>query len=150
VVAGVATLGLHPLGLIVAAVQGSGSIVLLTVVGVWLSVKCRTVARATVYFVVWVLGLWLGPVALSPLATALVDAVGFGEWGDVIGRFVLELSPPVGIWNGLVGWQEIRNPAPGEDYLEALVGGILAGLVYLALAVVLGSDAVRTFEREGR
>lgn len=147
VVVGVGALligGVHPLGFAVAAVQVVGWLAFTNTLGLWLSVGCRTATRATVYLIVWVLALWIGPLVLMPLVVA--------AFGDV-GGTVSALSLPVGLWEGMFSWREFTEEMSGRDMqtrrMTKLVGA-LAGLGYGAGAALLWLDAVRRFEKEGK
>jgi ABC-type transport system involved in multi-copper enzyme maturation permease subunit len=136
--------GVHPLGFVVAAMQVVGWLVLTTTLGLGLSVGCRTATRATVYLIVWVLALWIGPLVLTPLTVAV--------FGDV-GGAVSALSLPVGLWEALFSWREFAEEASGRNMQEWRMGklvGMLAGAGYAAGAGVLWLAAVRQFEREGK
>ncbi len=136
--------GVHPLGFAVGGVQVAGWLAFATTLGLWLSVRCRTVTRATVYFLVWVLGLAIGPLVLTPLAVA-----AFGDAGGAVAA----VSPPVGTWEGLFRWSEFAEEATGRDAAEwrlTRLAAALAGVAYAAGAGLLWLDAVRRFEREGK
>jgi ABC-type transport system involved in multi-copper enzyme maturation permease subunit len=136
--------GVHPLGFAITAVQVVGWLALTTTLGLWLSVVCRTATRATVYLIVWVLALWIGPLVLTPLVVAV-----FGH----VGGSVSALSLPVGLWEGLFSWREYDEEAFGrypESWRAAKAVAALAGLGYAAGAALLWVAAVRQFEREGK
>ena len=136
--------GVHPLGFAAAAIQVVGWLAFTTTLGLWLSVGCRTATRATVYLIVWVLALWIGPLVLMPLIVAV-----FGH----VGGSVSALSLPVGLWEGLFSWREFDEEGFGrypELWRMTRAVGMLAGLGYAVGAGVLWLDAVRRFEREGK
>ncbi|HET6572591.1 MAG TPA: ABC transporter permease subunit [Fimbriiglobus sp.] len=129
--------GVHPLGFAATAVQVVGWLAFTNTLGLWLSVGCRTATRATVYFLVWVLALWIGPLVAAPLFAAV------GDKTDA----VLAFSLPVGLWGGLFSWREFVEDAVEWPFQSAAV---LAGLGYAVGAGLLWRAAVRRFEREGR
>jgi ABC-type transport system involved in multi-copper enzyme maturation permease subunit len=136
--------GVHPLGFAAGAVQAVGWLALATTLGLWLSVRSRTVTRATVYFLVWVLALWVGPLVLTPLYVAVA-----GDQGSAVAA----LSPPVGVWEALFGWLEFAEEATGrraEEWRATRWAAALAGVAYAVAAAVLWLDAVRRFEDEGK
>jgi ABC-type transport system involved in multi-copper enzyme maturation permease subunit len=136
--------GVHPLGFMAAAVQVVGWLAFTNTLGLWLSVGCRTATRATVYLIVWVLALWIGPLVLMPLVVAVIGHVG---------ESVMALSLPFGLWEGMYSWRDFAEEFSGRRAplwrMTKLVGA-LAGLGYAAGAGVLWLDAVRRFEREGK
>jgi ABC-type transport system involved in multi-copper enzyme maturation permease subunit len=136
--------GVHPLGLVVGLVQVAGWLAFTVMLGLWLSVRCRTVTRATVYFLVWMLALWLGPVVLAPVADVFDERLGY---------LTLQFSLPVGVGEGLFGWGDVADEANGRrwsQWVAARLVGAGAGVLYAALAGQLWVGAVRKFEREGR
>jgi ABC-type transport system involved in multi-copper enzyme maturation permease subunit len=138
------TAGLHPLGLIVGLLQIAGWLAVTVSLGLWLSVRCRTVTRATVYFLVWMLALWLGPVVLAPVADVFNERYGY---------FTLQFSLPAGAGEGLFGWGDLADEASGRRWPQWVAGrivGACVGVLYVALAGLLWLGAVRAFEREGR
>ncbi len=130
--------GVHPFGFAIAAAQVAGWLAFTNSLGLWLSVRCRSATRATVYFIVWVLVLWVGPLMAAPLLVAVS-----GDRGEA----VLALSLPVGLWDGLFSWREFVEDAVGWPFQWA---GVMAGLGYAVGAGLLWLDAVRRFEREGK
>ena len=149
-VVGLFTGGVHPVGFVAGLVQAAAELAFLAALGVWLSVKCRTVNRATVIFLVWVLGLVFAPVIAALVVPVLADAAGFGFWAESAATVVRQLSPPVGLWNGLFAWDEFDAPRGPEPLWVEAIGWALAVGVYALAAVWLGADAVRAFEREGK
>ncbi len=136
--------GVHLLGFVGAGLQIVGWLALSDTLGLWLSVRCRSVTRATVYFAVCVLVLWFGPLVLTPLATALA-----GDAGEVTAA----LSLPVGVWTDLFSWSEfaeMRAALHAETWRMTRVAGAVAGVLYLGAAALLWLDAVRRFEKEGK
>jgi hypothetical protein len=122
----------------------------LAALGVWLSVKCRTVNRATVIFLVWALGIVFAPVIAALVVPVLAEAAGFGLWADAAATVVRQLSPPVGLWNGLIAWEEFGQPKSTEPLWVEATGWVVATVVYALTALGLAADAVRGFEREGK
>jgi hypothetical protein len=115
--------------------------------GMWLSVRCRTPARATGYF----LGTLLAVSFLPPLASPLVRAsvTTRGEPGaDLVEAAVDGLSPIWGAWNGLPHRDDWE---PDTRSAAAKVAGSLTGSVVVGLAgAALWWAARRRFEDEGR
>lgn len=148
--AGLFSGGVHPVGFAAGVAQAAAELAFLAALGVWLSVKCRTVNRATVIFLVWALGIVFVPVLAALVVPVLMDAAGFGAWADAAATVVRQLSPPVGLWNGLMAWDEFNDPRQTANLWVEAGGWALAAGGYGLAAVGLGLDAVRVFEREGR
>ena len=131
--AGVATGGLHPLSLVLVIpfMLSLGALVIAW--GMWLSVKCRTVMSATGWFLVSLLGLLFGPMALGSLARAL----GYSESGQVVESF----SPPI-------AWDQATFSLPQGLVSESWTALII--VEYVAVAVVLWVLTTRRFEDEGK
>jgi ABC-type transport system involved in multi-copper enzyme maturation permease subunit len=134
--------GVHPIGWAVVVAQLAGFLVFAAAAGLYLSVACRTVTRATVYFLVLAFAAWLVPVLAGPLAGLLYDG---GE------GVVTQFSLPVGVWTNAFRWDEFP-PRPSEVsvWWQVRAAGVVAGLAYLAAAGGLWAAAVRRFEREGK
>jgi len=143
VVAGAATLlgGIHPMGLVEGLVQVAGWLTLLASLGVWLSVQCRTVTRATVYLLLWVVALVFGPLILSPM----VDAF----W-PTSGQLVRELSLPVGVWEAFFSWGDYRQRDRALFWHESQLMRIGAGLGYTGFAGLFWLAARHQFAGEIR
>jgi ABC-type transport system involved in multi-copper enzyme maturation permease subunit len=135
--------GVHPAGLVLGLLQTAAFLACAVTAGLWLSVRCRTVTRATVYFMLWMLGTWVGPVVLAPVVGVLVG--GTGDAGEV----VLSLSPPVGVWFGLFAWGEPPDPDRDPLWWARQGMGAVAAVGYLAVAGLMWLDAVQVFGREG-
>jgi ABC-type transport system involved in multi-copper enzyme maturation permease subunit len=110
--------------------------------GVWLSCRCRTVERATGYFLAAVLAAAILPPLVGPLVrNSFPDprspAAGFAK------AMTDGLSPVMGAWNAL---PTAHNPRPGEEVLPGFVGAVVAAL----LGAILWRAAVRRFDREGK
>lgn len=115
--------------------------------GIWLSVRSRTSARATGYFLAALLTAWFLPPMAAPLVRDTFTARGELA-ADLVEAAVEGLSPIWGAWNGLPDRREwdvdIATAAAG-------VAGSLTGAVAVGLAgAACGWAAVRRFEREGR
>ncbi|WP_420841930.1 ABC transporter permease [Fimbriiglobus ruber] len=131
--------GVHPLGYIATVVYVVGLLAFFVTLGLWLSVRCRSATRATVYFIVWSLSLVFLPVVLTPFG----EMFGFD---NVTARF----SPPVTLWYGLFGWSQFNNDYEYETCWISILTCTAAGVVLAGMAWVLWVSAVRTFEREGK
>ena len=142
-VAGAATLlgGIHPIGLFEGLIQVVGWLVLMASLGVWLSVQCRTVTRATVYLLLWVVALVFGPLILSPM----VDAF----W-PTSGSLVRELSLPVGVWQAFFSWDDYAERSRALLWTESQLMRIGAGLGYAGFAGLFWLAARQQFAGEVR
>lgn len=144
---GVFTAGLPPVVALTTPVLVVGWVAAALGFGMWLSVRCRTPARAAGYF----LGAILTAAFLPPLVAPLVrDSVAVrGEAGAALVEAAADgLSPVWGAWNGLPNrddWDaDTRSAAAG-------VAGSLAGAVAAGLAgAAFWWAALRRFENEGR
>jgi hypothetical protein len=135
--------GIHPIGWAVVMVQLVGFAGFAAALGLYLSVACRTVTRATVYFLAVVFAAWLVPVLAGPLAGLMVPS------GD---NLVYQFSLPVGTWTNAFRWDEFP-PRPDDKevwWWVTRAAGVLAGGAYLVWAGGLWLAAVRRFEREGK
>ena len=146
-VAGGALLAAHPVGLAVAVAQAASFLVFADTLGLWLSVRCRTVVRATVLLLVGLMGAWIGPLLLAPLVAA---AAGGGPPGRIVSDAVATLSLPVGVWTSLMTWQEYRDPRLPFETVRTLLAAAVTPVLYAAAVALMRRDAVRVFEREGK
>ncbi len=117
--------GVQPIGMVEGLLQAAGWLALVVSLGVWLSVRCRTVTRATVYLLLWVVALVFGPLLLSPLAEAFVPTSG---------QLVRELSLPVGVWEGLYSWEQFGRRDRVMFWQESQLMRFGAGLAYTGFA----------------
>jgi ABC-type transport system involved in multi-copper enzyme maturation permease subunit len=132
----------HPFGLAVVIGLFAGAVPFATSFGLWLSVRGRTVARATTAFLVTALGLAVAPLLLGTLArSAAVAAVG--EPGEWIGELFESASVPFAVWRAAVGY-DVPDPE------VTMLAGAAAAAGYGAAAWAFWVAARRRFEREGR
>lgn len=145
--AGFVTGGFPFIALLAGPVLAAGWVAAAVGFGMWLSVRSRTSARATGYFLAALLtACFLPPLAAPLLRDTLTSRGDLGA--ELVEAAVEGLSPVWGAWNGLPDrsdWDaDARSAAAG-------VAGSLAGAVAVGLAgLACGWAAVRRFEQDGR
>ncbi len=139
------SLALHPIAVGVTALLLVATVAFFLSLGIWLSVRCRTVVRSSVWFV----GIGMAVFGLPVLAAvpAAVTAVSFGWSREIVEVFVASFSPPFAVGYIPMNWQVSNSVGEWRLYCVAAVA---TGAIYLFTAVFLWRDAVRKFEREGR
>ncbi len=145
--------GVHPVGFLVGMAQIFGFLLFASTLGLWLSVRCTTGTRATVYALVAMLALWFLPLILAPVLEPLFATaieVVTGEPIDNAEEAVQMFSLPVGVWSGLFGWDDLVGVPRPVEFWTKQAAGLLAAFVYALLAGMLWLGAVRKFENEGR
>jgi len=142
--------GVFPLGLVTAAVHVAGLVGFAVSFGVWQSVRCRTVTRATVGVVVMLFTLLVGPVVLAPLVAAVAEAAGWATAGDGLTQAVTAASGPIGVPRALAGWPRFETPSWEEVDPPAQAANLVMGGGLAAAAWGLWRAAKRRFERLGR
>lgn len=142
--------GVFPLGLVTAAVHVAGLVAFAVSFGVWQSVRCRTVTRATVGVVVVLFTLWAGPVVLAPLAAALAETAGLAEAGDGLTQAVMAASGPVGVPRALAEWTFFQTPTWVALDLPAQAANVGTGAGLMLAAAGFWAAARRRFDRLGR
>lgn len=147
--AGLVTAGLHPLGLVLGLFYSVGYVAFLMMYGLWMSIRCKTVTRATVYMIILTLVLWFGPLLASPLFDVLLT-VSSGQSSGYNMTFA-SLSSPAGVWFSFFGWSDFQDLFQNqEDSLLRAMLTLAAGLANYAFALLCGLGAWRQFEREGK
>ena len=136
-VSGVALIAIHPLGVVIAVIYAGAYLLFTISLGIWLSVRCTTVPRATTWTMIVTLSVWIA----LPLI-ALTAGIIF-EWG-----MLLVVSPPIGLWQALLSWSGDGHDKFDQGMIWGL-GCLFAG-VYLAASYWLYRSAIRGFTREGR
>lgn len=136
------TVGLHPVGFVVAMVQMTGWLVFSNTLGLWVSVCCKTVTRATVFYLIWTISFWLVPLMFAPLGTVI---------GQEFGELTLMMSMPIGVWQSALSWGDFSE----EHYRNSmllwinLAVAVISGLTYWLLSLIMWLDANRRFQKEG-
>jgi len=145
--------GVHPVGFIVGMAQVLAFLLFASTLGLWLSVRCTTGTRATVYALIWMLSLWFLPLVLAPIlepvfavAVEMVSGEPVDNGEDIVHMFSL----PVGVWNSLFGWDEFKTASLRPSFLVSQAAGLFAAFVYALLAGLFWLGAVWKFETEGR
>lgn len=131
--------GVYPPGALAGFAAGAGSTLLMAALGSYFSAGARTSLRAVLAVTGCLFFLWVGPVALSPLAPP-----GVGR------AFVTALSPPVGAFRSGGVWRFYRAPAGGEADEAAVLASGFVGVGGTVMAVGVWVMARRRFERLGR
>jgi hypothetical protein len=155
---GLITTGIHPLGAIVGTLYLVGFVPFVNSLGLWLSINAPNTTRANTLLIVTLLGLCLVPLFVGVVAQSFLPGHVDPTTVEVVERTAYSFSPPVGLWTAFVGWDDM-NRSTDYAYRQVnnrvmpggaeVIGGTVAGFVYLAAAGVLYGLARRRFEREG-
>lgn len=139
--------GVHPMGSVSTLIQAVGFMVFATSLGLWLSLRCATVTRATV----WVIGIitttFFAPLFLAEPLSAGIEVFHGSSVGTWPAEMLKKFSSPLGIWQAFFTWKEYRTEAALPHWREVQLFGLLAGMVYLLLGWVLWRRTLKRFEQ---
>jgi ABC-type transport system involved in multi-copper enzyme maturation permease subunit len=149
-IAGLISMGVHPLGLVLGVLVIFGYLLLMSSFGLWMSVRCKTVTRATAYVLVLTMVLWFGPLILSPVVE-IIFALMTGQqtsYSLVLGSF----SSPFALWKAFFSWNEFADAfKTGQSEIWAnWVFVVILGLGYIGLGIMSLLASWRHFENEGK
>jgi len=114
--------------------------------GLWLSTICRSVLRATAWFIVLLALLSVCPPALAELASAVARRSSDTGTALTIEKFVSDMNP-ISCWIAFTfSWRELGHD--GAKIELRLLSASLSTLLIFILSGLLWSDACRRFERE--
>ena len=134
---GVLFKALHPLGAIFALVYALAYLFFMIHLGLWLSIRCSTVPRATTWLMVITLGIWIGLPILVSMAASTFDWV-----------MLVSVSPPIGLWLLSLPWSLSGWSAYEAELIWTC--GFIYGSAYLVAGYCLWRAGVRHFNGEGR
>ena len=138
--------GIHPLGVFSVTVFIGGYAAFMSVVGLWLSVRCETSVRAALFLIVLVVATTVLPLFLGPMINLLYSGRGVTSWTDA-------LSPPGSVWltsEWTIHGHAFVHELPDSIFHDSAIRSLVAGFVYAAAACMFWVSAVRRFERSGR
>jgi ABC-type transport system involved in multi-copper enzyme maturation permease subunit len=149
-IGGLFSAGVHPLGIVLGIIPSLGYLLLMATFGLWMSTRCKTVTRATVYVLLLTMVLWFGPLIFSPLFEILL-ALSLGQEINYNMTFAT-LSTPVTLWKGYFSWNNFKDSfSIDSQYTWLSWGGVLVmGLGYFGMAIISWLAAWRHFENEGK
>ncbi len=139
--------GVHPMGSVSTLIQAVGFLVFATSLGLWLSLRCATVTRATV----WVIGIitttFFAPLFLAEPLSAGIEVFHGSSVGTWPAEMLKKFSSPLGIWQAFFTWKEYRTEAALPHWRAVQLFGVLAGMIYVLLGWVLWRRALKRFEQ---
>jgi ABC-type transport system involved in multi-copper enzyme maturation permease subunit len=150
---GMFTLGLHPLVVPLLALAWFVHAAMFAGAGLWFSLVSRTTMRATVYTLLVVAGLSIGP----PLLAGLTESFWIGSPLDApswIGKLCyFGISPPSNLWSLATyagDFKNVRNPVePAQELVAAFGGVVILAAVALALWQLVWFRFLRAAGRTG-
>ena len=142
----VVTRSIHPVCCIVVAVLIAAMIAFSLSLGIWLSVRCLTVARAATWYLVILVTIFAMPPMLGVFFR--FDA---WEWFGIeeVDHYIEALSPPLAAYGLIYEWRYSRRLTLNE-HMPAICGGLMATILLTLSAFALWRSAKSHFENEGR
>ena len=140
------TRSVHPICCGVAFVLIAAMTAFVLSLGIWLSVRCLTVARAAT----WYLGI-LGTIFVLPPMLAVFFRFAAWEWFGIedMDQYIEALSPPLAVYTLIHEWHK-NGQIPFGEHVPALCGSLMATILLTLSASALWRSAKSQFENEGR
>jgi len=142
----VVTRSVHPICCGIAFVLIAAMTAFVLSLGIWLSVRCLTVARAAT----WYLGI-LGTIFVLPPMLAVFFRFAAWEWFGIedMDQYIEALSPPLAVYTLIHEWHK-NGQIPFGEHVPALCGSLMATILLTLSASALWRSAKSQFENEGR
>ena len=114
--------------------------------GIWLSVRCLTVARAATWYLVILATIF----ALPPMLAVFFRLAAW-EWFGIedVDHYIEALSPPIATYGLIHEWRYDRRLALNE-HIPAICGSLMATILLTLSTFALWRSAKSQFESEGR
>ncbi len=142
----VVTRCVHPICCVVVGMLIAAMIAFALSLGIWLSVRCLTVARAAT----WYLGIFATAFALPPMLAVFFRFAAW-EWFGIedVDQYIEALSPPLAV-HALLRESHRNGQIPFGEHVPALCGSLMATILLMLSAFALWRSAKSQFENEGR
>ena len=142
----VVTRSVHPVCCIVVGILIAAMIAFSLSLGIWLSVRCLTVARAATWYLVILATIF----ALPPML-AVFFRFDAWEWFGIeeVDHYIEALSPPLAAYGLIYEWRYSRRLTLNE-HMPAICGSLMATILLSLSAIALWRSAKSHFENEGR
>ena len=142
----VITRSIHPVCCVVVGILIAAMIAFTLSLGIWLSVRCLTVARAATWYLVILATIF----ALPPMLGVFFRFAAW-EWFGIeeVDHYIEALSPPLAVHALIREWNTNTRRTLNE-HIPAICGSLMATILLTLSAFALWRSAKSHFENEGR
>ncbi len=142
----VITRSIHPVCSVVVGVLIAATLAFALSLGIWLSVRCLTVARAATWYLVILATIF----ALPPMLAVFFRFAAW-EWFGIedVDHYIEALSPPLAVHALIREWNTATRRT-FDEHIPAICGSLMATISLALSAFALWRSAKSHFENEGR